>query len=99
MLRLFFFYSHKSDRARESTIRALSGGLDRILGSMTIVSYWNQRYKKCPDWQLCIGDKLLLSDYLSIHHSRNNTRIAVRLGILAAGLTFISILVSLCVKP
>ncbi len=57
--------------------------------------YWNKPFKKCPYWQLRIGDKLSLSDYLSIHHSNNNTRIAVKLSILAAVLTVISIIASL----
>ena len=64
--------------------------------ALSNIKYWNQSFKKCPDWQLLIGKKLSLSDYLSIHHSRNNTRIAIRLGILAIGLTIIGIFVSLC---
>ncbi len=60
------------------------------------IKYWNKRFKKCPDWQLRIGNKLSLSDYLSIHHSRNNTRIALKLGVLAAILTAVGIIASLC---
>ena len=64
------------------------------------VKYWNQKTRKCPDWQLKLPEPgLTLSDYLSIHHSRNNTRIAIRLGFLAAILTLIGIVISYCSAP
>lgn len=57
--------------------------------------YWNQKFKKCPDFQLKLpSSELSLSDYLAIHHSRNNSRIAFYLGILASILTLIGIIVT-----
>jgi hypothetical protein len=64
--------------------------------ALSNIKYWNKPFKKCPDWQLRLDKVLSLSDYLAIHHSKNNTRIAIRLSILAAILTIIGILVSQC---
>jgi hypothetical protein len=60
--------------------------------------YWNRPFKKCPDWQLRISDKLTLSDYISIHHSRHNTRIAKWLAGLASFLTIIVIILMIILK-
>ena len=57
--------------------------------------YWNRKFRKCPDWQLQIGGRLTLSDYITIHHSRHNTRIAIWLAIFAFILTTTVIIISL----
>ncbi|MDB4521967.1 hypothetical protein N9100_00970 [Gammaproteobacteria bacterium] len=60
--------------------------------------YWGPHNKRriCPDWQLKIpGDEMSLPDYISVHHSRVNTRLALRLGVLALILTLTGILVSI----
>ena len=66
--------------------------------SLSKLKYWNKPFKRCPDWQLNISNKLTLSDHLAIHHSMNNTKIAFRLGILASLLTVLSVVVGICVS-
>ncbi len=85
-------------RYRRSIHATLGGSYERNSTFFCVLSnnkYWNQPFKKCPDWQLHIGTKLTLSDYISIHHSRHNTRIAVRLAIFASLLTIITIIIML----
>jgi len=48
--------------------------------------YWgtDNKNKKCPDRQIEIpGTRMNLSDYLSIHHTKVNTRISNRITIVA----------------
>jgi len=64
--------------------------------ALSNIKYWNQKQKNCPDFQLKLPDSsLTLSDYLAVHHSRNNSRIAFKLGIVAAVITIIVIIVSI----
>jgi len=49
-----------------------------------------KKYRKCPCRQRRLPD-VNLSDALSIHHSRVNTRLALRLGILGICLTLAAI--------
>jgi hypothetical protein len=60
--------------------------------ALSNLKYWNKPFKKCPDWQLQLGSQITLSDHLAIHHSRNNTRIAIWLGVVASVLTLFSII-------
>lgn len=79
------------------------GAVDKIdftfFCALSNIKYWNKPFKKCPDWQLHLGNQLTLSDHLAVHHSKNNTRIAIKLGILASLLTILGISVGLCTSP
>lgn len=59
--------------------------------ALSRIKCWNKPHKKCPDWQLGISSQLTLSDHLAIHHTKNNTKIAVRLGLVAAALTLFGV--------
>ncbi len=54
---------------------------------------WNSRNKKCPYFQLK-NYKTTLSDYLSIHHSIRNKRIAIWVGIIGVVIAAIAMLPS-----
>lgn len=54
--------------------------------------YWVRKDKRCPDWQLRIPHaRITLADYMSIHHSRTNARIAKWVGAVASVWAIIAI--------
>ena len=59
--------------------------------------YWKSPKKRCPYWQFRRGTQLTLSDYLSIHHTKTNTKIAKRLGLFGIILTLINIAISVII--